>query len=235
MSTDHVNHETQPLQVWLPPLILKLLVLVVFAFVLFEATIGLGDRELGANRAWVIVAGMVGLLLLLAVDRLSGIKVSPGGVEATLTEAKVRALKQAAELEDPELAEALGAQVLRSENRDQVKAAVDLVTELNVSRAVERIKEAVRQKRKCTIRYREDPQGPVETYYAAPLDIKPGKTPATRTNDYVWVHSYRHGRVISLRLGRVMGVELSDETFDPAELMADWEDQDPDWNVTRPW
>jgi len=236
MSTNRVDHtEPQPLYVWLPPFVLKLLVLAVFAFVIFEATVGLGDRELGSNRVWVIVAGMVGLLLLLGVDRLTGLKVSPGGVEATLTEAKARALEQAGELEDPELAEALEAQILRSENPEQVKAAVDLVTELNVSRVVERIKEAIRQRRKCTIRYREEPQGTVETYRAAPLDIKPGKTAATRANDYLWVHSYEHGRVISLRLGRVLGVELSDETFDPAELMGDWEDQEPDWNVTRTW
>jgi len=40
--------------------------------------------------------------------------------------------------------------------------------------------------------------------------------------------------VVSLRLGRVMGVELSEDTFDPAELMADWKKK-PEWNVAREW
>jgi predicted DNA-binding transcriptional regulator YafY len=232
---ESTRSETPPLQVWLPAFVLKLLVFATFAFVLFEATVGLGEQELGANRVWVIIAGLVGLLLLLGVDRLIGIKVSPGGLEATLTEAKARALEQAGALDDPELAEALEAQILRSENRDQVQAAVELAHELNVNRVVGRIKEAIQQRRKCYVRYRTDPQSPVETYHVAPLDIKPGKTPLTRVNDYLWVHSYEHDRVISLRLGRVLGVELSEETFDPADVMGDWREKEREWNIPRDW
>jgi len=232
---ESMERGTQPLHAWLPAFALKLLVFGAFAFVLFQATVGLGEQTLGANRVWVILAGLVGLLLLLGVDRLSGIKVSPGGLEATLTEAKARALKEAGALEDPDLAEALEAQILRAENRDQVETAMELANELNVVRAVGRIKDAIRQKRKCYVRYRADPQGPVETYHVAPLDIKPGKTPLSKANDYLWVHSYEHERVISLRLGRVLGVELSEETFDPAEVMKDWQEEDPEWNVPRSW
>lgn len=75
----------------------------------------------------------------------------------------------------------------------------------------------------------------MDAYQVAPLDIKPGKTPATRANDYLWMHSYDHGSTLSLRLERVLGVELSEETFEPAELMAGWEDKEPEWNVPRDW
>ena len=230
-----VHPEAQPLQVWLPPFVLKLLVFTAFAFILVYAAVGVGGPDLSTNQVWVIIAALVGLLLLLAVDRLTGLRVSPGGVEATLSEVKAQALEEAGALEDPELAEALEAQIRRSRSRRQVQAAMELATELNVSRAVKRIKEAIQQRRTCYVRYRTEESGSVETYHVAPLDIKPGRTPTSRVNDYLWVHSYEHDRVISLRLSRVLGVELSEETFDPAAIIADWEDQKPEWNVPRDW
>ena len=150
------------------------------------------------------------------------------------TKAKARALEHAGELEDPELAQALEAQVLQADSPDQVEAAVSLATELNVTRAVGRIKEAIRDKRRCTIRYRPEGGG-VETYHVAPLDIKPGTTAPTRAKDYVWAHSYEHDHLVSLRLDRVLGVELSEETFDPAEVTAEWEEGERAWNVPRDW
>jgi len=218
-----------------PTVLLKFLVFLVFAFVLFEATVGLGEQDLSTNRVWVIVAGMMGLLLLLAIDRLTEIRVSPKGMEATLAQAQAQAMEEIGALEDREVAEAARAQILQAENPDQVKGALATAMELNVTRVVERVKEAIRQKRKLYVRYRPDPQAPMDAYQVAPLDIKPGKTPATRANDYLWVHSYDHGSTLSLRLERVLGVELSEETFDPAELMAGWEDKEPEWNVPRDW
>jgi hypothetical protein len=235
MSNERSDQEKQPLHIWLPTVVLKLLVFLAFSFVLFEATVGLGERDLSSNRVWVVIAGMMGLLLLLAVDRLTGLKVSPGGVEATLSQVKAQALGEISEIEDREAAEAARAQILQAESPDQVQAAMAMAVELNVNRVMERVKEAIHQKRKVYVRYRPDPQGPVEIYQVACLDVKPGKTPATRANDYLWVYSYEHESVISLRLGRVLGVELSEETFDPAELMADWRKREPEWNVPRDW
>lgn len=235
MADESNRTDTQPLQVWLPALVLKLLVFLAFVFVLFEATVGLGERELSGNRMWIVIVALMGLLLLLAIDRLIGIKVSPGSLEATLSQAQARALEEVGALDDPELVEAARAQILRSETSDQVQAAMDFAVELNINRIVKRVKEAIHQKRKCYVRYRVDPEGPIETYHVAPLDVKSGKTPTTRANDYLWVHSYKHNRVISLRLGQVLGVELSEESFDPAELMADWKEKEPEWNVPRTW
>ncbi|NIO69996.1 MAG: hypothetical protein GTN71_13460, partial [Anaerolineae bacterium] len=92
MFNDRWGQKGQTCGGWLPTVALKFLVFLAFAFVLFEATVGLGERDLSGNRVWVIVAGMAGLLLLLAVDRLTGLKVSPGGVEATLAQAQAQAL-----------------------------------------------------------------------------------------------------------------------------------------------
>jgi predicted DNA-binding transcriptional regulator YafY len=235
MSNERSDQKEQPLHVWLPAVVLKFLVFLAFAFVLFETTVGLGEQDLTSSRAWVVVAGMMGLLLLLAVDRLTTLRVSPGGVEATLSQVKAQALGEINEIEDQKAAEAARAQILQAENPDQVQAAMAIAVELNVNRVMERVKQAIRQKRKVYMRYRPDPQGPVETYQVACLDVKPGKTPATRANDYLWVYSYEHESVISLRLGRVLGVELSEETFDPAELMAAWKQKEPEWNVPRDW
>jgi hypothetical protein len=234
-KSDQPGQEEQPLRVWLPPVLLKFLVFLAFAFVLFEATAGLGERDLSGNRVWVVVAGMVGLLLLLAIDRLTELRVSPTGMEARLAEVQAQALEEVGALEDRQVAEAARAQILQAESPAQVEAARAMAVELNVERVMERVKEAIRGKRKCYMRYKPDPEAPVETYLVAPLDVKPGKTPATRANDYLWVHSYEHDSVISLRLGRVLGVELSEETFDPAELMADWKNKEPEWNVARDW
>jgi len=234
MSEERPNAHNQPRHEWLPTVILKFLVLSTFAFVLFEATVGLGERDLSSNRAWVVVAGMAGLLLLLAVDRLTGLKLSPSGMEATLAEVKAQALGEVNEIENREAAEAARSQILQAKNSDQVQAAMAVAVELNVNRVVERVKEAIRHKRKCYIRYKADPEANVDAYQVAPLDIKPGKTPATRANDYLWVYSYDHESVLSLRLGRVLGVELSEETFEPAELTGAWK-KEVKWNVTREW
>jgi len=235
MSNEKSDRKRQLPPESLPTVILKFLVFLAFAFVLFEATVGLGEQDLATNRAWVVVAGMAGLLLLLAVDRLTGLKVSPTGVEATLAETKVHAMADLDALEDRDAAEAARAQVLQAENPDQVQAAMAVAVELNVSRVVERVKDAIREKRKCYVRYKRDPEKPVEKYLVAPLDIKPGETPATQANDYVWVHSYETGGTRRLRLDRVMKVDVTGETFDPAELMKDWKDKVPEWNVPREW
>jgi hypothetical protein len=235
MSNERSNRARQPLHVWLTAAMLKFLVFLAFAFVLFAATVGMGERDLSSNRVWVIMAGMAGLLLLLAIDRLTALRVSPGGLEATLAQAQAQALEEVSELEDREVVETARAQILQAESPDQVQAAMAMAVELNVNRVMEGVKQAIHQKRKAYVRYRPDPQGPVETYQVAPLDVKPGKTPATRANDYLWVYSYEHESVISLRLGRVLGVELSEETFDPVALMADWKQKEPQWNVPREW
>ena len=235
MSNERSDQKGQPLHVWLPTFVLKFLVFLAFVFVLFEATVGLGERDLSSNRVWVIIAGMMGLLLLLAVDRLTTLRVSPTGVEATLAQVKAQALGEVSDIENREAAEAARAQILQAESPAQVEAARAMAVELNVNRVMERVKQAIAQKRKVYVRYRPDPQGPVETYQVACLDVKPGKTPATRANDYLWVYSYKHESVISLRLGRVLGVELSEETFDPAEVMADWKKREPEWNLPREW
>jgi predicted DNA-binding transcriptional regulator YafY len=235
MSNERSDLKEQTCSGWLPTVALKFLVFLTFAFVLFEATVGLGEQDLSSSRVWVIVAGMAGLLLLLAVDRLTGLKVSPSGVEATLAQVKAQALEEMNEIEDREAAEAARAQILQAESPAQVKTAMAMAVELNVNRVMERVKQAISQKRRVYIRYRSDPQGPVETYQVACLDVKPGRTPTTRANDYLWVYSYEHESVISLRLGQVMGVEVSEETFDPVGLMADWKQRDPEWNVPRDW
>jgi predicted DNA-binding transcriptional regulator YafY len=235
MSNERSDLKEQTCSGWLPTVALKFLVFLTFAFVLFEATVGLGEQDLSSSRVWVIVAGMAGLLLLLAVDRLTGLKVSPSGVEATLAQVKAQALGEMNEIEDREAAEAARAQILQAKSPAQVKTAMAMAVELNVNRVMERVKQAISQKRKVYIRYRSDPKGPVETYQVACLDVKPGRTPTTRANDYLWVYSYEHESVISLRLGQVLGVELSEETFDPVGLMADWKQKDPEWNVPRDW
>lgn len=229
------NQGGRPLHVWLPRLVLTFMVFAVLVFVVYETTVGLGDRDLGKQSMWALIVAMVLLVLLPVVDRLTVLRVTPGSVEATLAEVKVHAMKEVGELEDQEVSKEAQEKILQAESPDQVQAAMAVAVELNVSRVVERVKEAIAQKRKCYVRYKPDAEAPVEAYLVAPFDVKPGKTPATRANDYLWVYSYEHGHVISLRLGRVLGVELSEETFDPAEVMADWKKEESEWNVPRNW
>jgi predicted DNA-binding transcriptional regulator YafY len=229
------NDQKQPLQKWLPSVILKILVFGAFAFVLYETLEGLGDQELSSNRLWAVIGGMVGLLLLLAIDRLTGLRVSTEGVEATLAEVKVQALDEISDMEDKDAVNAARKDILRAQTTDQVRAAKAVAVELNANRIIERVTKAIQGKRKCYVRYRPDSEEPAGTYLVAPLDIKPGKTPATRANDYLWVHFYEDGAgTRSLRLGRVLGIELSEETFDPQELATEWKTK-PEWNVAREW
>ena len=172
------------------------------------------------------------MLLLLGIDRLAELELSPKGLKAKLTQAQAKALQQVGTLENLESAEEAEAEILEAKDAQQVQEALDKAVKLNVTRVVERVEEAIHGKRKLFVRYRPDPQAPVQAYHVAPLDIKPGKTPRTQMHDYLWVYSFDHGRFLSLRLERVVGVELSEETFDPASVTAEWKEP---WNVAREW
>jgi hypothetical protein len=234
-KSNQPDQKGQTLHEWLPKVILTFLVFLTLVFVVYQTTIGMDERDLGERSMWALVVALVLLVLLPVVDRIQEISVSPIGFEAKLSESQADALEQVGALGNPEVAEAARAQILQAKSPDQVQAAMATAVELNVSQVVERVKEAIHGKRRCYVRYRPDPKEPLETYHVAPLDIKPGKTPATRANDYLWVYSYEHEGIVSLRLGRVMGVELSEETFDPAGLMVGWKSKEPEWNVAREW
>lgn len=235
MSNEHLDQSGQPQHAWLLRVVLTYLVFLILVFVVYETTAGLGERDLGDRNTWALIVAMALLVLLPVVDRIQEIRISPGGFEARLSQTKAQALEEIAAMEDRGVAQAARAQILQARSAEQVQAALAMAVDLNVTRVVERVKEAIRQKRKVYIRYRPDPRGLEEIYLAAPLDIRPGKTPATRANDYLWVYSYEHGSTVSLRLGSVMGVELSQETFDPAQLTAGWKTSRPEWNIPRDW
>jgi len=235
MSEERVDSNERPLRDWLPTLVLKFLAYLAIVFVLYGATVGLGEQDLPAGRVAIIIAGIAALLLLPVIDRLTGLRVGREGFEATLTQAQAEALQEIGAMEDQAAAQVAQAQILQAQSTDQVQKALATAVELNVTRVVERVREAIREKRKLYVRYRSDPRAPLEAYQVAPLDIKAGKTAKTQANDYLWVYSYEHGHILMLRLERVLGVELSEETFDPAEIMADWKDKSPEWNVPRDW
>lgn len=226
--------EHQPMHIWMPSVVLKFLVFVAFAFVIFEATAGLGAQDIPQRRLWAIIAGMVGLLLLLAIDRLTGLRVSATGVEATLSEMQAQALDEVGALENKEAVEAAREQILQAKNPAQVETARAMAVKLNMSRVMELVQEAISKKRKLYVRYRTTSDRPVDTYTCIPLDVKPGETNATKTHDYLWIYSEKHGHVLSLRLERVQGVELSGESFDPAEA-AKLMGKAPEWNLPRDW
>jgi len=234
MSETEGNRQEAALRIWLPA-ILKLLVLIIFAFVLYEATVGLGSAELSSSRVQVIIAGMLGLLLLLAIDRLTELSMSGSGFTATLSEAKVRALQQVETLDNRQVAEVTRAKIMAASSPAEVQGALSLAQELNVTRIVDQITQAIAEKRRLHVYYRPTPTAPEEVHLVAPLDIKPGKTPDTATRDYLWAYDFTGDHVVSFRLDRVPRVELSEETFDPAAIMKDWKDRTPQWNVPRDW
>lgn len=227
------NRERQPLHVWLPKTLLTFLVFLALVFVIYRMTGGMAG-DLGDKSLWALLVAMVLLVLLPVVDRIQTITISPTGFEAKLAQIQAEAIKEVgAMVEDPEVAEAAQQQILQAASPEQVQAAVAEAVRLNVTRTVDTLQDAIRRKRKCYVRYRPMPDEPVQSYYVAPLDIKPGKTAATRTNDYLWAYSYEHESLLSLRLDRVVGVELSEEGFDPAEVLAPG--KQPVWNVPREW
>jgi hypothetical protein len=235
MFKEKKTPDKEPVHDWLPVLVLKFFVFLVFTFVIAGAMVAMLLGELSSNLMWLIIAGMVALLLLLAIDRLTSLKVGPTGVEAELTQAQAKGLQTIGALDDREAVDEAQAKILEAKDSQQVQAAVAQAVELNVTRLVQRVEEAIRQKRRLFVNYRPDPEAPIQSYLVAPLDIKPGKSEVTRTTDYLWVYSYDHESILSLILGRVVGVELSEQSFDPTEIMADWKNKSPAWNVEREW
>ena len=235
MSKQETKSGKEPIEAWLPPLLLKFAVFLVFTCVIAGAMVGLLQGDVGTNRMWLIIAGMVALLLLLGIDRLVTLKVGPTGVEAELGQMQAQALQEIAPLDDREAVDEAQAEILQAKDAQQVQAAVAKAVELNVDRVIQRVEDAIRNKRRLFVNYRADPQAPIQAYLVAPLDIKPGKSDKTRTTDYLWVYSYDHESVLSLILGKVVGVEPSEQGFDPAEIMAEWKNRSPAWNVDRAW
>jgi predicted DNA-binding transcriptional regulator YafY len=231
--SDKKNDQKQPVHTWLPKVLLTFLVFGALFFVVYQVTGGM-KSDLGNNSVWVLIVAMALLVLLPVVDRIQTLSLSPTGFEATMTEAQAKAIKEVgAMVEDPKAAEVAQEQILQAKSPEQVQAAVAQAVELNVTRTVDAVKEAIQNKRKCYVRYRPVPDEPVQSYYVAPLDIKTGKSAATKANDYLWAYSYEHESIVSLRLDRVIGVELSEETFDPAKVMPPGKEQE--WNVPREW
>jgi len=105
--------------------------------------VGLGEGDLSAGRARVTVAGMMGLLLLLGVDRMIALRFTASGVEATLARSQSEALDEVGALEDQEVAEAARVQILEARGPDQVEGALALAIELNVHRVLTRVKAAI--------------------------------------------------------------------------------------------
>ena len=225
----------QPIHVWLPKVVLTFLVLLVLSFVVYQTIVGMEGRDLGQRSMWALIVAMVLLVLLPVVERIQEISISPSGFKATLSEAKARALEEVNALEDPEVAVVARRQILEAESPDQIEAAKAMAIDLNVERILMQIKTAIRERRKCYVRYKPDPEAAMKTYHVAPLDVKAGATEATKARDYLWAHSYEHESTVSLRLDRVHGFEMSKETFDPQEIMANWDDQEQAWNVYREW
>jgi predicted DNA-binding transcriptional regulator YafY len=232
MSDKNPNPK-QPLHTWLPKVLLTFLVFAALFFVVYQVTGGM-SKDLGNNSVWVLIVAMALLVLLPVVDRIQTLSLSPTGLEATMTEAQAKAIKEVgARVEDPQAAEVAQEQILQAKSPEQVQAAVAEAVKLNVTRTVDAVREAIQNKRKCYVRYRPVSDEPVQSYHVAPLDIKTGKSAATKANDYLWAYSYEHESVVSLRLDRVIGVELSEETFDPAEVTPPGKEQE--WNVPREW
>lgn len=231
--SDEKSDKKQPVYTWLPKVLLTFLVFGALFFVVYQVTGGM-SADLGDKSMWALLVAMALLVLLPVVDRIQTLSLSPTGFEATMTEAQAQALeKVGAMVEDPKAAETARAQILQAKSPDQVQAAVAQAVKLNVTRTVDVVKEAIQNKRKCYVRYRPVPDEPVQSYHVAPLDIKKGKSKATEDYDYLWGYSYEHGSIVSLRLDRAIGIELSEETFDPAEVMASG--KEPEWNVDRDW
>ncbi|MBE9507051.1 MAG: hypothetical protein IMY86_03295, partial [Chloroflexi bacterium] len=214
MSNEKPRARDRPQHEWLPKMVLTFLVFFVLVFVVYMTMAGMGEGDLETKRMWALLVAMVLLVLLPVVDRIQEISVSPTGFEAKLSETKVEALKEVDQM-DQDVAEEARHQILEARDASEVKAAQAaaaeraVAVELNVSRVLATVKQAIEQKRKLHVSYKPDPQAPMEAYLVAPFDIEPGKTRATRANDYLWAYSYEREHVVSLRLGRVLGAELS--------------------------
>lgn len=220
MPNERSDQTTKPLREWLPKMLLTFLVLLVLVFVVYRAMISTSENDIGTRSMWALIVAMVLLVLLPVVDRIQTISVSPSGFEATLSEVQAQALEEvSARVEDPNAVKKARASILQAKQPAQVQEAVKEAVKLNVIQTVELLEEAIEGNHKCYVRYRPDPTKPVQTYHVAPQEIKPGKTQATRDNDYLWAYSYEHESLVSLRLDRVVRVETSEETFDPADLV----------------
>jgi len=222
MPNTRTNETKIPLREWLPKTLLTFLVLLILAYTVYQATTSTSESDVGDRSMWVIIVAMALLVLLPVVDRIQEIDISPTGFKAKLNETQAQALEEvSARVEDPNVVEKARANILQAKQPAQVQEAVKEAVKLNVIKTVESVETAIRGKHKCYVRYRPDPAKPVQTYHIAPREIKPGATQTTRDNDYLWAYSYEHESIVSLRLDRVVGVELSEETFDPAVLAAE--------------
>lgn len=96
------------------------------------------------------------------------------------------------------------------------------------------IHQAIQQQRKVQVGY-QNTQG-IRTFILTPLDIKGGRSEATRKNRYFWAYDEAGRRVISLRLDRVAAVLPTAEHFDPVEPAKLWAGKEPPrWNLPREW
>ena len=100
------------------------------------------------------------------------------------------------------------------------------------------IAEAIGACRRLRLVYTRKADGVTSIHEVAPVDIRPGDTPATATNEYLWAWCFAEDKLERHLLDRVRSVEILPTRFEPAEILARWPSgwpQPSTWRIGRTW
>jgi predicted DNA-binding transcriptional regulator YafY len=78
----------------------------------------------------------------------------------------------------------------------------------------------------------------VSLHHVAPIDVRPGDTPATETTWYLWAYCVEESKLERHLVDRIVTATLEDEAFDPRDVLRRWPSGWPlpyEWVVPREW
>ena len=211
----------------------------VLATIPMRILFGMEPDKLGAAHFGLIAASIGGMLLLPVVDRLIELNLSPTGFSAKLDEVKKNAAEAIAATAGPAVAEAVRPQLELATTPEAVHAIREVAVNveglrLNVAENLGKIDQAIRDRRVVLLCLARSPGDASIELKGYPFDIKKGRTPKVADQDYVWVYDPAEQTMKSPRLSGIRKVEVLNETFDPAPILATFKEP-PAWNVPRDW
>lgn len=81
-------------------------------------------------------------------------------------------------------------------------------------------------------------KGIVSVHDVAPIDVRPGDTPATAKTLYLWAWCFAEGKPETHTLTRIRRATRTGDTFDGGRILSQWVEQWPlpdRWVVPRSW
>lgn len=109
---------------------------------------------------------------------------------------------------------------------------------MDAEELIEELTLAIRDRRVVRLAYARQTDGVLSLHYIAPIDLRFGETPRTRSTTYLWAFCLDEDKLETHLVDRIRKVDRTNRHFSPADLLREWPDnwpRPPEWRIPREW